>query len=125
MNEILLNILSVVVTAVVLPLISFLGFKLSQFLNSKIKDEKAKNLLNKAEDIVLSAVRSTFQTYVEGLKKEGSFDKTAQLKAFNMAKETAINQFDGEVSRFIIDNYGGLNEWLGTQIEAAINKLKN
>lgn len=125
MNEILLNILSVVVTAVVLPLISFLGFKLSQFLNSKIKDEKAKNLLNKAEDIVLSAVRSTFQTYVEGLKKEGSFDKTAQLKAFNMAKETAINQFDGEVSRFIIDNYGGINEWLGTQIEAAINKLKN
>ena len=114
-----------VVTAVVLPLISFLGFKLSQFLNSKIKDEKAKNLLNKAEDIVISAVRSTFQTYVEGLKKEGSFDKTAQLKAFNMAKETAINQFDGEVSRFIIDNYGGLNEWLGTQIEAAINKLKN
>lgn len=125
MNEILLNILSVVVTAVVLPLISFLGFKLSQFLNSKIKDEKAKNLLNKAEDIVISAVRSTFQTYVEGLKKEGSFDKTAQLKAFNMAKETAINQFDCEVSKFIIDNYGGLNEWLGTQIEAAINKLKN
>lgn len=58
-------------------------------------------------------------------KNSGSFDKAAQLKAFNTAKETALNQFNSDISRFIVDNYGGLNEWLSTQIEASINKLKN
>lgn len=45
MNEILLNVLSVVVTAIIISLISFLGFKLFQFLTAKIKDEKAANFL--------------------------------------------------------------------------------
>lgn len=40
MNEILLNIISVVVTAVVIPLISLLGSKLHELINSKIKNEK-------------------------------------------------------------------------------------
>ena len=74
---------------------------------------------------MLNSVRSAFQTFVESLKNSGSFDKAAQLKAFNTAKETALNQFNSEISRFIVDNYGGLNEWLSTQIEASINKLKN
>ena len=125
MNEILLNVLSVVVTAVVIPLISYLGYKLSKWLSTKIDNEKGKALLEKANDIVLNAVRSTFQTYVEELKNKGTFDKAAQLHAFNMAKENALSQLGSDVTEFIVNNYGGLNEWLSTQIEASINKLKN
>ena len=36
MNEIIINIISVVVTSIVLPLISIAGAKLIQFINSKI-----------------------------------------------------------------------------------------
>ena len=57
MNEILLNILSVVVSAVVLPLISLIGAKLVSFINTKINDEKASKLLSKATEIVTNAVR--------------------------------------------------------------------
>ena len=86
MNQILLNVLATVVTCIILPLISFLGVKLTQWLNTKIKDEKGQNLINGAVDIVLNAVRSVFQTYVEALKESGNFNADAQKIAFNLAK---------------------------------------
>ena len=125
MNDILLNILSVVVTAVVVPLISYLGFRLSQWLSTKIKDEKARVLLTNAINVVTDAVRATFQTYVEALKKSGTFDKDAQIKAFTLAKDTALKQLSDESVQFISSNYGDIDNWLTTQIESAINQLKN
>ena len=85
MNEILFNILSVVVTAVILPLISFAGTKLITWLNTKIKDENGKIQLTVATTIVTNAVRSVFQTYVEVLKKSGSFDAESQKIALTKA----------------------------------------
>lgn len=125
MNEILLNIISVVVTAVVIPLISLLGSKLYKLINSKIKNEKGAKCLTEASEIVLNAVRSVFQTYVESLKKSGSFDKDAQIEALNLAKNIALSQLSAETKTYISSNFGDLNEWLITSIEAGINKLKN
>ncbi len=125
MNEILLNILSVVVSAVVLPLISLIGAKLVSFINAKINNEKASKLLEKATEIVTSAVRSVFQTYVEALKKNGTFDKDSQISALNQAKTIAINQMTDEVKTYISATYGDLDNWLSTNIEATINLLKN
>ncbi len=124
MNEILLNILSVVVSAVVLPLISLIGAKLVSFINAKINNEKASKLLEKATEIVTSAVRSVFQTYVEALKKNGTFDKDSQVSALNQAKTIVINQMTDEVKTYISATYGDLDNWLSTNIEATINKLK-
>lgn len=125
MNDILLNILSVATTAIVLPLISFLGVKLTQWLNSKIKDEKAKALLEKANGIVLDAVRSVFQTYVEALKKEGSFDAKAQEVALGKAKAIVLSELTKELKSFVAENYGDLMAWVTNAIEASIYKLKN
>lgn len=125
MNEILLNIISVVVTAVVIPLISLLGSKLYELINSKIKNEKGAKCLTEASEIVLNAVRSVFQTYVESLKKSGSFDKDAQIEALNLAKNIALSQLSAETKTYISSNFGDLNEWLITSIEAGINKIKN
>lgn len=125
MNEILLNILSVAVTAIILPLISIVGGKLIYWLSAKIKNVKAENLIGTATEIVINAVKSVFQTYVDSLKKEGKFDKESQLIALNKAKNVAISQMTEEVKKFIRDNYGDLDAWLNTQIEATIDTLKN
>lgn len=125
MNEILLNILSVVVTAIILPLISMVGGKLINWLSAKIKNEKAGNLIGTATEIVINAVKSVFQTYVDSLKKEGKFDKESQLIALSKAKDVAISQMTEEVKEFIRENYGDLDAWLNTQIEATIDTLKN
>lgn len=124
MNEILLNILSIIVTAVILPLISYAGTKLISYLNSKIKDDKAKELLTQATTIVTNAVRSVFQTYVDSLKASGSFDAQAQVVALTKATDIALNQMSDDVKNYITTNYGDINNWLITQIEATINLIK-
>ena len=125
MNDILLNILSVVVTAVILPLISYAGARLVTYLNSKIKDANAKILLTTATDIVINAVRSVFQTYVDSLKASGSFDAQAQTQALTKAKDIALSQMTDEVKSFIDKNYGSIDAWLTTPIDATINLIKN
>ena len=119
-----MNILSVVVTAIILPLISMIGGKLINWLSTKIKNEKAGNLIGTTTEIVINAVKSVFQTYVDSLKKEGEFGKESQLVALNKAKEVAISQMTEEVKEFIRENYGDLDAWLNTQIEATIDTLK-
>lgn len=125
MNEIILNIISVVVTAVILPLISYVGARLITWLNTKIKDENAKQQLTIATDIVTNAVRSVFQTYVEALKKNGTFDKESQKAALIKAKNDALAQMTDETKEYITKNYGNLETWIITQIESTINILKN
>jgi hypothetical protein len=125
MNEIILNIISVVVTAVILPLISYAGARLITWLNAKIKDENAKQQLTVATDIVTNAVRSVFQTYVEVLKKNGTFDKESQKVALIKAKKDALAQMTDETKEYITKNYGNLETWIITQIESTINILKN
>ena len=125
MNQILLNILAAVTTCIILPLISFLGIKLSQWLSTKIKDEKAAKLLTQATEIVVTAVKSVFQTYVESLKNSGTFDKTAQLEALNKAKAIVTSELTVELKDFIVANYGDLESWITKEIEASIYKLKN
>ena len=124
-NEICIPALSVVVTAVILPLISFAGTKLISYLNSKIKDNNAKELLTTATTIVTNAVRSVFQTYVDSLKASGTFDAQAQTQALTKAKDIALAQMSNDVKNYIITNYGDINNWLTTQIEATINLIKN
>ena len=125
MNQIFINILAAVVTCIILPLISFLGVKLTEWLNTKIKNEKGQALIKKATGIVLNAVRCVFQSYVEALKKSGGFDQKAQIYAFNLAKDIALKQLGDDAKNYIAQNYGDLEEWLKTEIEASINLLKN
>ena len=80
-----MNVLSCIVTTVVIPLITLLGSKLIKWISNKIDNEKTEKDLTGATTIVLDAVKCVFQTYVETLKKEGSFNKNAQLIALNKA----------------------------------------
>lgn len=125
MNDILINIISAVVTTVLLPLITWAGTKLIQYIGTKVKNEKAVTFLKTATDIVLNAVRSVFQTYVESLKASGAFNKEAQLTALGKAKDIALAQFGDDVKEYLTKTYGNLDGWLTNQIESTINLLKN
>lgn len=124
MNEVITSIISIVVTTVVLPLITLGGTKLIQYLNSKIKDENAKRILTSIAASVERSVRVVFQTYVESLKKSGTFDKEAQKTALVVAKQEVMRELDIEAKEFIVNNYGDLNAFITNQIEATISLLK-
>lgn len=124
MNEIVTSIIGIVVTTVVLPLVTLGGTKLIQYLNSKIKDEHARRILTSIASSVERAVRVVFQTYVESLKKSGTFDKEAQKTALILAKQEVMKELGIEAKEFIINNYGDLNAYINNQIEATIYFLK-
>ena len=113
------------ITAVILPLISIAGTQLIKFINSKIKNNELAKQLATATTIVTNAVRVVFQTYVDALKKSGSFDKEAQVEALTRAKNIALSQITEDTKSYIEDNYGDFNNWLTIQIESTIDLLKN
>ena len=70
MNDILLNILSCIVTTIIVPLITLLGTKLIKWISSKIYNGKTEKNITEAITIVSDAVKCVFQTYVAALKKK-------------------------------------------------------
>ena len=66
-----------------------------------------------------------FKPMLKHLKKEGSFNKDAQIIALNKAKDIALTQMTDEVKEYLVKTYGNLDSWLDTNIEATINILKN
>ena len=125
MNDILISIISVVVTTVVLPLITIGGTKLIQLINQKIKDDRTRTILTGLTTIVERAVRSVTQTYVDTLKKNGKFDQEAQLVALSLAKDEVLRELNTETRIFIETNYGSINDFVTTQIESTINLIKS
>lgn len=124
MNEIVVNVIAVVVTSVVIPLITLLGAKLTQWINGKIKDDETKKVVEEINQIVSTNVSYVFQTYVENLKKKDKFDDKAQSYALRYAQEKILNEL-GEVAKdYILEHFGDINGWITTQIESTIYLLK-
>ena len=124
MNEILINIISVIVTAIIIPVITLVGGKLVSWLNAKINNEKANAMLTAATNAVVNAVRSVLQTYVDTLKANGKFDESSQKIALIKAKKLALESMNEEVQKYIGATYGDIDTWITTMIEATLNAIK-
>ena len=123
MNQILpilLSALGVLLTG----LVSWLTARIVAWLNNKIKDDKAKKWATDLANIIMSAVQTIMQTYVNDLKKEGAFTKEAQIEAFNKCMDIITSQLTPELKQYIEDNFGDMEVYLKAQIEAFINSLK-
>ena len=92
LDDILLNVLSCVVTVVVIILTTLLGSKLIKWVSNKIDNEKTEKYIAEVTTIVLDAIKCVFQNYVEALKKKGNFRKNSKLTALNKAKDIVLSQ---------------------------------
>ena len=99
--------------------------KVKTLVNTKVKNEKARELLGAATSAVTSSVKATFQTYVESIKGTDAWTKDAQITALRMAANTAKTQMSEEVRAYIAANFGDVDAWLENSIEAEIYTLKN
>jgi hypothetical protein len=116
---------------VLIPLIIALGIYAVNFirvkaaeLKEKIKGDKEDKYIDRITEIVTLCVITTTQTYVDSLKKQNVFDKDAQLEAFNKTKTAILNLLNEELTEFIIETFGDLNEYINAQIEATVNYTK-
>ena len=124
-NEVMNLIETLVLAPLIIAISSFLIALIRQQtskIEEKIKDEKAKRMLEIAENVVSQAVATVSQTYVDGLKKDGIFDTDAQKEAFEMSKDKIYMLLTTDTLQTIQDNYGNVEEWINTKIEETINK---
>jgi len=69
-------------------------------------------------------VLSVFQVFFQELKESNTFDKEAQNNAFESTREQIFNSLNCECRKFISENFGAINQWIITKIEATIYELK-
>lgn len=104
-------------------LVDFLSAKRDE-LNSKTDSEIAQKYTNMIYQTVVDCVIATNQTFVESLKKSGSFDEAAQKEAFNRTMSAVMAILSDDAKEYITEATGDLNTYLTQLIEAEVNKRK-
>ena len=120
-----LNILWTAVGVVITGLVSWATTALVAWLNSKIKNEKVAKFTTDLTNIVGTAVKTIMQTYVDSLKQEGAFTEEKQKEALQKCLNIVLNQLTPELTKYIQDNFGDIQEYITTLIESSIYSLKN
>ena len=124
MSQGILNILLSALGVIVTGLASFAVAKITQWINSKIKDNQAANYLNTITTLVFNCVQEVFQTYVDTLKKEGKFDGEAQKKALDKCLTKVKAQMAPEIKDYVVMNFGDIDGYLISLIESTIYSIK-
>lgn len=127
MNEAVFNLLMAVLTAAVTALSAFVAAfvkKKGEQAAAETNSTLLKDVIEEVTGIVDIAVSAVSQTYVDELKKAGSFDVEAQKQALAMALAACIKAISPATKAFIEETYGDLTEYLTTYIEAEVRKQK-
>lgn len=127
MNEFLSTLLQAVLIAAVPVCAAFAGKCVNlatQYLSSKIENANLKKYLEAAGAAVTTAVTYTSQTYVDALKKSGTFTKENQETALKLSIDKARGLLTAEAVKFLENAYGDLNEYLRSLIEAEVRNQK-
>ena len=93
-------------------------------LNQKIKDKKLARWSSELFQIIMGAVQTVFQEFVDVMKKQGKWNEEAAKEAKERAYKIITSQLTSELQTYITDNFGDMKEYLMNQIEAMIYQLK-
>lgn len=127
MNEFLSELLIAVIAAAVPVLSAFLiAFikKVAAQATEQTEDIKRQGYITEIANAVSVAVAATSQTYVDALKKSGSFTVEAQKEAAQKALTACVASISPAAQTFISTVYGDLTEYLTNRIEAEVRKQK-
>ena len=112
----------------VVPLLAFMGAYVVLFLKGKslnndklTNNELANQALTTLENIVTHCVIATNQTYVEKMKKNGSFDETAQRLAFDTTYNAVMNNLTEDTKKQLATITTDLGKFVTELIESKVN----
>lgn len=125
-------ILQQIFEVAIIPLIGVLTGVLIKYINSKsaeaitvIDNEQAKKYIALLDNTITSCVLATTQTYVDALKKAGSFDAAAQKTAFEMTYNAVLDVLTEDAKDYLTAFYGDLSAYMTNKIEAEVQNTKN
>lgn len=128
LEQFLQDLFFLVLTAAIPLCLKFLYSWVTTFVEEKTQNmdnAQLKEYINSAVQAVMKAVMSTYQTYVDSLKKQDLFDEEAQKKAFEMAKNTALLMITEDVKAAVEEVYGDFNAWIDNTIEQFVKANKD
>ena len=127
MNEFFSTLLQAVLVAAV-PVIAAFASKgfvaLAQYLGVKVENATFAKYADQISKAVSTAVIYVAQTYVDELKKSGTFTEENQKIAMQKALEVAKKQLTQEALEFIEITYGDITEYLTSKLEAEVKIQK-
>ena len=125
------NLLTQIFEVCIIPLLAVLTTYIVKYIQVKSAEitEKTDNaIVDKytvmLADTITACVLATNQTYVEALKKQGSFDAEAQKVAFNMTLNAVMEILSDDAKEYLSEAFGDLNSYITSQIEASVNVNK-
>ena len=120
-------LLTQIMEVVVIPLLGILTAYVVKIVNAKLeevsanrKNELEKKYIDMLNDTISDCVIATTQTYVESLKKQGSFDAEAQKEAFNQTYNSVMDILSEEAKKYLNEAIGDLNLYISQKIEAEV-----
>lgn len=126
------TILSNILTAVIIMIITMLGTLCSRWLlsvlkshNVKVSEDTITFMMDSLTSAITKAVIATNQTYVNDLKKSGKFTSDAKKEAMAKSVEYCKSLMASNVLDFFENNYSDLDSLLTTLIESYIGSTKN
>jgi len=93
-------------------------------IKAKMKDRWLDKYIDRATDMIETAVIAVNQTYTDAIKNTDAWTPEAQAKAFQMAKEQAILIMGENARKAIKDLYGDMDAWVSAKVEMYVNKNK-
>lgn len=115
----------------IIPLLTVLTAYFIKFVNAKsaeigtkVKNETQKKYLEMLNSTITDCVIATTQTYVDSLKKQGTFDAEAQKVAFTMTYESVVKLLTDEATEYLNEAVGDLQLYITQKIEAEVNLNK-
>lgn len=127
----LFEVISVVVTSVVLPLLGWGARKLGQFLDAKIENEYVSNAQSRLWDALSTAVTAVGKEFVEQAKDtnaDGKLSKAEAAHAKNMAVaklKTYLGPKGLKELAFVLGAEGLVDEFLADKVEAEVQASKS
>ncbi len=94
------------------------------YIKLKANNEKLAFYFDRAEDAIYTAVEEIQQTFVDDVKKRGTWDKEAATQAFELALSKAKSLMSQAVYDMIDHAVGDANTWLTAKIESTVYELK-
>ena len=109
--------------AATLYLITLIDAKKKE-IKDKAKSETAKKYIEMLDDTIINCVVATNQTYVDALKKAGSFDAEAQKQAFKLTYDAVMAILTEEAQVYLNEAIKDLNAYITNKIESGVVAAK-
>lgn len=118
------TIVTQIILGVIGLVISALGTVVTYWITTKIKDQKLRDMLLDATDVVRDAVTYVYQTYVENLKGTSAWNEEAMKIANQKAVDYITKNLPANVKEYFNRQGTNLQDWILEQIEIAVQNNK-